>query len=151
MNGQQYQGTDGIIRLTDEDHNVAEIPCLKSYSLEAQANFNTIPTGCMKSNGDGGTTKQGGWDKQQLDSKSWSGSAEFSWQKGEVGASKMLKPSLVGRGLSLDLFPVDDVRDAERVSGDVKVSSVSVAAEYNGIITQSVSFTGDGELKCEDI
>lgn len=146
--GTQISGEDGIINLLDlEDVAIGEIPCLRSWSLEASASIAQRSVRCMKSNGDGGSDVEAAWDKNTVEGKSWSGNATFFWQENQsIPASLKLDPSNVGQKVKVELYPHDDASGKVIYSGTAIIESVSIPSEVAGDIQCEVTLRGDGAL-----
>ena len=146
--GSQIAGEDGIITLKQPDGTIiGELPCLESWTLEASASLSQRGTRCMKSNGDGGSGSDGGWQSSTVESKSWTGTMEFYYQiDDEIPASEKLDVTNVGDIIGSDLFPNDNVTGRPVYSGEARIESVSVNSEATGDVKTSVSITGNGAL-----
>ncbi len=147
-NGTQISGEDGIVNLrTTAGVDIGEVPCLESFSLEASAALSERGTKCMKSNDDGGSASDGGWTRNTVESKSWSGTLEFYWQEDQlIPAAVQLDQTNVGDEIEGQFFPNDNVAGKVVYSGKARIESVSTSQEANGDIKASVTLKGNGEL-----
>lgn len=145
--GQKIRGKDGIIEMTI-DATTEEIPCLTGWTLDVSASLNEDSTACMLSNGDGGTDAGGEWSDSEIESKSWTLSAEFLWQKDDtVGTTGIIDATDVGASGGVKLYPDKKTGAGHReYSGNVILESVSVTSETSSTITASATFKGTGAL-----
>jgi hypothetical protein len=140
--GTTIKGEDGIIKLG----GTLEIPMLTGWEFSAQADITALDTRVMKSNSDGGSGAAGGFAKQSLGTKSASFTATFQWQTADdAGAMALLRTDDVGKTTSFDLFPNLATTGKRKISGTAYISSVGVASEVAGVITQTSTFVVDGE------
>lgn len=139
------KGTDGVLEITTTA-GTAEVPCLRSWTLNSQAQFNTENTRCMLSNSDGGSSQAIGWDSNTVQGRSWSVDMEFFWQKTDEGAAPYLDPTQIGNSVAAKLYPFTNVAGQKEYSGSGLIQSVSIPAQVGSNITQTVTVTGDGAL-----
>jgi len=146
--GERIRGIDGVIEILNEaSASQGEIPCLSSWELSIAAATQTVPTLCMLSNSDGGSAAAGGWDRNYLESKSWSLTAEFAWQEDDTaGAAAALDPIDVGSRVQTLLYP--NTKDVGKVEyrGFAIITDIGVPSEASGEVRQTISFTGDDDL-----
>lgn len=146
--GQRITGKDGIVQLTSGTTS-EEIPCLTSFTLDVSASLSAQTSNCMLSNGDGGTDVGAEWDTQTLESRSWTFSTEHQWQRDdEIGTTEIADVTNVGDRVDIVAYPNrKDGPGNRRYFGTAIIESVSVPVEAGGVITQSISYTGDGPLQ----
>lgn len=144
--GEKITGEDGIIELTTGG-TAEEIPCLTSYTLETSASLSEDTTNCMLSNADGGSSTDAAWSTSSVESRSWTLSSEHMWQEDDtVGASDQIDLTAVGETVGVKLYPHTSASGKVEYAGNAIIESVSVPAEVNGKITQSVTYKGTGAL-----
>ncbi len=145
--GQRIKGKDGIVQLTS-GAITEEIPCLTSFTLDTSASLSAQSSNCMLSNGDGGSEADSDWETQTVESRSWSFSTEHQWQKDDaVGTTEIADVTNVGDSVDIVAFPnKKDGPGNRKYSGKAIIESVSIPTEAGGVITQSISYTGDGPL-----
>ncbi len=136
------KGTDGVLEITSGG-TAAEVPCLRSWTLNSTTSINSENTRCMKSNSDGGSTSAVGWDSNTLQGKSWSVDMEFFWQKTDEGASAYVDVTNAGDTVAIKLYPNDNVTGEKEYYGNGLISTVSVPSQVGSNITQTVTITGD--------
>lgn len=140
--GATIKGEDGIIKIG----GTLEIPMLTGWEFSASAEINALDTRVMKSNNDGGSGAAGGFAKQSLGNKSATFTATHQWQvDDDAGAQALLRTADVGNLVSFDLYPNLTTSGKRKISGNAYISAVGVASEVAGVITQTNSFTVDGE------
>jgi hypothetical protein len=150
MAGTITKGTDGVIEITGGGVP-AEIPCLRSWTLNTSASFNEENTRCMKSNADGGSGVAVGWNSNILQGKGWTVEAEFFWQKDDEAAAPDIEATAVGDTVTVKLYPNDNVTGEKEFSGSAHIQSVSVPSAVGSNITQTVTLVGDGALAVADV
>jgi len=141
--GTKTKGEDGILKKAAGN----DVACLRSWTLESNANIATLEGRCMKSNDDGGSGVAAPWDDQVVSGKSWSVSAEMFWQVAPVGVLQLeLEPIDVGNEFVMELYPNNETTGKPYWTGTVIVESVGIPSEVDGYITQSVTLRGKGAL-----
>jgi hypothetical protein len=140
--GSTIKGEDGIIKIGGAN----EIPMLTDWEFNSTADINALPTKVMKSNNDGGSGAAGGFAKQTAGTKSANFSATFQWQENDAaGCMSELRTNDVGKSVTFELYPNGNSAGKRKLSGNALIASVGVAANVDGVITQTAQFTVDGE------
>lgn len=141
-NGTTISGQDGIIKLG----GTAELPMLTDWSFTAKSDLKTLDTRVMRSNGDGGSTNNGGYDKIVPGAKGATFDATIQWQESDAaGAMSQVRTTSVGSLVTFALYPNNSTSGKRVISGSAYISEVSPTATVDGVITQKVSFTVDGQ------
>lgn len=68
--------------------------------------------------------------------KSWEGSAELVWDKQDDAIA-------VGSTVALIVYPEGS---GDNMAGDIIITSMEVTADYEDVVTATISFTGTGAL-----
>lgn len=139
--GTTIKGEDGILKIGGTE----EIPMLTGWEFSATADITALDTRVMKSNNDGGSGAAGGFAKQSLGSKSASFTATHQWQESDTaGAQALIRTDDVGKAVSFALYPNTSGTGKRVLSGTALISSVGVASEVAGVITQTTAYVVDG-------
>lgn len=121
-----HKGSEGLVKVGT--NTVAEI---LSWSLERTAD--TIEDTVL-----GETAKT-----FQSNTTSWSGSAEAYWDETDTTGQGAMT---IGAQVTLNLYPEGDVSGDTYFSGAIIITSISMSADNNGMVTASFSFQGTGAL-----
>jgi hypothetical protein len=140
--GATISGQDGIIKI----NGATEIGMLTGWTYATKADIKALDTRVMLSNGDGGSSATGGWDKQVVGAKSATLEITQQWQETDItAATAALRTDQVGALVTFSLFPNKNVSGKRVIAGNARISSISVPSTVDGVVTQTTSLVVDGQ------
>ena len=121
-----YSGCNGVVK-----SGVATLAELTGFSLEQSTNAldNTIIDGTCNR-------------RVKAGQKSWTGTIDAFYDPADAALTLLVN----GAELNVELYPIGEASGDQLLTGDILVTSVSLPVEKDGMITQSISFEGNGAL-----
>lgn len=121
-----YSGCNGVVKSGGE--TLAE---LTGFSIDQNTNAldNTIIDGTCNR-------------RVKAGQKSWSGTIDAFYDPADPALLLLVN----GAELNVELYPIGDAIGDQVMSGDILVTTVGIPIEKDGMITQSISFEGNGAL-----
>lgn len=120
-----HKGKEGVVKVGT--NVVGEV---KSFSVEITAN--EVNTSTLGSD----------WTGTDSTQNSWSGSLELFYDPADSGQGGVT----VGEKVTLELYYEGDSTGLDYDTGTALITSVSRSQSFDGMVEQSVNFTGDGAL-----
>ena len=124
----KYTGKDGKVKTGATPDSVVN---LRSFTLEKAAE--ELDASII--DGNNNYACEGGQE-------SWSGTIEVLYDPADAGAVNLAN----GAKVDVELYPIGDASGDVQESGTALITGVSRPVEVNGMISQSISFKGDGAL-----
>lgn len=126
-----YEGSNGAVKLLSGSGTLTNVAEVQSWSVEVTRD--TVEDTVM---GDNFRTYKKGL-------QAWSGSMDIVYSdSSDAEVSSALDPS-TDAAISVELFP-DSSQSGTKFAGTIVVTSFSITASYDGLVTASVSFQGTG-------
>lgn len=144
--GQKITGKDGILELT-YNGVTEEIPCLESWTLTRNFEYEVDNTQCMLSNGDGGSDAAVQSPERELSSVDWSISSEHYFQIDDAaGATGILETLPDGATVAVKLYPNKKDPGSLVYEGNAVITTNDSTASTTDRIKQSLTFEANGAL-----
>lgn len=126
-----YEGSNGAVKLLSGSGTLTNVAEVQSWSVETTRD--TVEDTVM---GDSFRTYKKGL-------QSWSGSMDIVYSdSSDAEVSSSLDPN-TDAAISVELFPDSGVAGT-KFAGTIIVTSFSITASYDGLVTASVAFQGTG-------
>lgn len=121
-----YTGNDGVVKI-----GAAAIGELKGFNIEESATVhdNTVI------NGENTRTVKGGRTQ-------WNGGIEVHYDPDDTAIATMV----VGAEVAFEGYPTGEASGMYKLDGNILINSASTPIEVDGMIVQSYSFDGSGDL-----
>lgn len=120
-----YKGREGVVKV-----GATVVGEVKSFELEVTANEIDA------------TTMGSLWTKTNTSQKSWSGKLEMFYDPADTGQIAIV----AGTEITVALYYQGTTTALKYDSGSAIVTSISKSQSFDGMISQSISFVGNGAL-----
>lgn len=120
-----HKGKEGIVKV-----GTTVVGEVKSFELEVTANEVDV------------STLGSAWTKTNSTQNSWSGTMEMFYDPADVGQMAIS----VGSMITLNLYYEGVTTGLKYDTGQALVTSISKSQSFDGMVNQTVAFTGNGAL-----
>ena len=120
-----HKGKEGIVKV-----GTTVVGEVKSFELEVTANEVDV------------STLGSAWTKTNSTQNSWSGTMEMFYDPNDTGQIAIA----VGTMITLNLYYEGNTTGLKYDTGEALVTSISKSQSFDGMVNQTVAFTGNGTL-----